>query len=88
MPRGRKKNLDRPIGVELHIPETVFARVSLLLFDPVRGARKHGALSALVVGLLREWMEKQGKGLRQEEENAILPDIIPSEQKVCSILPP
>jgi hypothetical protein len=72
MSRGRKPNMDRPIGVEIHIPESVMARVSLLLFDPVRGARKHGAMSALVSQLLREWVEKQCGRLQSGAENAII----------------
>jgi len=74
MARGRKPALDRPIGVEVGIPETVFARVSLVLLDPVTGVRKHGAMSALIVQLLREWLEKQGIALQRGEETDILPD--------------
>ncbi len=60
MPRGRKKNPDRPMETKLSIPESVLARVSLILVDPVTGGRKYGSMSALVTQLLRQWLKEQG----------------------------
>lgn len=59
MTRGRRPLIDRPCGVEVNVPETVWAKVNLLLLDPVTGGRKKGAWSTLVTGLLRKWLEEQ-----------------------------
>lgn len=57
---GRKRLAERPIARQIHIPETVVAKVDLILYNPRTGVRRHGAWSALVTQLLREWLEKQG----------------------------
>lgn len=46
--------------VEVQIPSDLLAKVNLVLLDPVRGTRKHGALSDLVTVKLREWLKEQG----------------------------
>lgn len=57
----RKTHTDKPIEAKVNIPTTVFAKVNLLLFDPVRGHRKYGEFSKLVTELLQKWLREQEK---------------------------
>lgn len=72
--RGRKPLIDATIGVEVRFPKTVLARVSLALMDPITGQRKKGAMSILVVGLVRAWLDDQGHtgvGLPDERNDIV-----------------
>lgn len=59
---GRRKYTDKRVREVLSIPESVLCKVELLLFDPMKGKVQHGAKSALVTQLLREWVAKQTGG--------------------------
>lgn len=56
---GRPKLTEKRIRQTLYIPEPTWARVRLLLLDPMTGNLKHGALSKLMTQLLNEWVAKQ-----------------------------
>lgn len=58
MPRGRRARLDPPTTWELSLPTSLVAEVELYILDPVRRKQAHGARSALVQRLLREWLDK------------------------------
>jgi hypothetical protein len=55
----RHKQLDRPVEWSLRLPSSLADEVELLLIDPLRGKPAFGARSALVVSLLREWIDKR-----------------------------
>lgn len=83
MSRGKKPHLDRPVEVSVNLPETLIAKVSLLLFDPIRGTRKHGALSALITGLLKDWVSRQG-GKDSEDSACAVQDSVVSSPDIQS----
>lgn len=56
MSRGRHPNAYRSVEWTVNIPETIAAKVALILHDPVRGKPAHGARSALITQLLTEWL--------------------------------
>ena len=56
----RPKLLEPRVRLEACIPEDLYAKVNLMLLDPVRGARKQGALGDLITALLRKWLQDQG----------------------------
>lgn len=57
----RKRHVDRRVPLRIYIPESVMAKVDLLLFDPTRqSARKYNALNEIITQKLREWLEEQG----------------------------
>lgn len=57
---GRKRLIDRPITKQINVPESVAAKVDLLLYNPRTGEQRHGAWAQLVTKLLREWLREQG----------------------------
>jgi len=46
------------IRKNLHIPESLAARVELRLWDPTQSKARYGAWSKLIVRLLQEWDER------------------------------
>lgn len=61
MTRGRKQHADPPINVTVSIPESLNAKVELLLYDPVLRKPRYGGRSALIQSLLRKWIAEQQK---------------------------
>lgn len=59
MTRGRPRHHDRPTNIMVSIPETLNAKVELLLYDPTTGKPRYGGRSALIQQLLRDWVEAQ-----------------------------
>lgn len=57
--KGRRPKLDRPVHKRTHIPESVLNEVEILLADPLTGRPRHGAFSALVTMLLKQWLTTQ-----------------------------
>jgi len=57
--RGRKLHADPPVPVFTSLPQSLAAKVELLLFDPVTNKPKYGGRSKLIEQLLREWVERQ-----------------------------
>lgn len=57
--RGRKAHIDPPVNFVLSIPQSLAAKVELLLYDPTTGKPAYGGRSALIQQLLREWVESQ-----------------------------
>lgn len=51
--------MSKPIDTIVSIPADVLAEVDLRLWDPLRNKIHYGSRSALIVGLLRNWLEKQ-----------------------------
>lgn len=62
----RRRHTDPPSKVTISLPSTLLAKISLILFDPVRGKRKHGELSSLITKLLEDWIKEQAK---EDEKN-------------------
>jgi hypothetical protein len=60
---GRKRLLDRPVAKQINVPESVALKVDFLLHNPRTDTRRHGAWSALVTQLLREWLAQKGVSL-------------------------
>ena len=56
---GRPKNAIPSITKHVSLPEDLFARVELLLLNPITGKMKYGDFSRLIEQLLREWLDKQ-----------------------------
>ena len=56
---GRPKLTDRPTRWSISIPQSVAARVELILSDPARGNFRYGSRSDLCTALLREWLANQ-----------------------------
>lgn len=59
--KGRKRFADTRKEWKISIPESVAAKIELLLADPLTGKTKHGARSRLIVGLLQDWLKKRNK---------------------------
>ena len=55
----RRRLTIRPIRMEVQIPEDLHSEVTLLLWSDLEQRVPFGAYSALVIGLLREWKDKQ-----------------------------
>ncbi len=56
--RGRPKLLTPTVDWKLQIPIDLAAKADLLCLDPVRGALRYGARSALITQLLREHFDR------------------------------
>lgn len=56
----RIKSTDPSVKFQVHIPGSVYAKVSLELFSEVEGKIPFGALSYLVTDLLRKWLSERG----------------------------
>jgi hypothetical protein len=54
MPRPART--DRPVEKHLSLPASIVAQVDLQLFSQLEGKVPHGAWSALMEQLLREWL--------------------------------
>lgn len=57
MPRPKK--VIRSVQKSTMLPEDVLAKVELRLYSPLEGRVPQGAWQGLVVGLLREWLERE-----------------------------
>lgn len=52
----RIKRVDRPVRLEITLPESVSAAVELELFSDIEGRVPYGARSKLIEQLLRDWL--------------------------------
>lgn len=52
----RVKRVDRPVRLEITLPESVSAAVELELFSDIEGRVPYGARSKLIEQLLRDWL--------------------------------
>jgi hypothetical protein len=59
MARGRPKNLDKSIPIEIPIPESVYSRVQLELFSPLENRVPYGAMGKLITKLLSDWLKNE-----------------------------
>lgn len=57
MPRPRK--VDRPIGIEVYVPASLYQKLRDRLYSEVEGRIPHGALTGYVVELLRKDLIKE-----------------------------
>ncbi len=64
---GRKFLTDRPIRWEIAIPTSLATQVELLLSDPLLGKPKYGTRSALMTKLIRDWLVKQKKEVKTND---------------------
>lgn len=51
---------DRPKRLEVHIPQSLRAKLDLELYSELEGRVPHGALSNLLVELISEWLRSRG----------------------------
>jgi hypothetical protein len=51
---SRRPNIERPIKLEISLPESLRGRLDLLLWSPTEGRIPQGAYSALIVQLLKD----------------------------------
>lgn len=63
--RGRKPHTDPPVRVEITVPQTVIAKLDLLLSDPLTARTKYGARSRLITRLIREWLLTKQKETKE-----------------------
>ncbi len=59
----RVKRVDRPVRLEITLPESVSAAVELELFSDIEGRVPYGARSKLIEQLLRQWLTSRGVSL-------------------------
>ena len=59
MPRPRK--LDRPVRLEISLPESLHAKLSILLFSPAEGCIPKGAWSEFVTILGQQALDRLPK---------------------------
>jgi len=59
----RVKRVDRPVRLEITLPESVSAAVELELFSDIEGRVPYGARSKLIEQLLRQWLSSRGVSL-------------------------
>lgn len=53
----RRPNLERPVPLNLKLPESMRARLDLLLWSSVEGRVPRGAYQSFFIGLLTEHLE-------------------------------
>jgi hypothetical protein len=59
MPRGKRAHIDPPTVWKVSLPRSLAVQVELFLYDPAREKIAYAARSALIEGLLSEWLRKQ-----------------------------
>lgn len=59
----RVKRVDRPVRLEITLPESVSAAVELELFSDIESRVPYGARSKLIEQLLRQWLTSRGVSL-------------------------
>lgn len=59
----RVKRVDRPVRLEITLPESVSAAVELELFSDIEGRVPYGSRSKLLEQLLRQWLTSRGVSL-------------------------
>lgn len=67
MPRPMKA--ERPRRVVVYIPETLYARVELMLYNEALSAIPHGAISEWFELLIKREMERLDRGNQKVEVN-------------------
>jgi len=58
MPRGRKPKEIKTVERKINIPETLDAKLQLMLFSEVDQRVPYGALSSLIVPMLEDFMRR------------------------------
>ena len=53
---SRRPNIERPIKLEISLPESLRGRLDLFLWSPTEGRVPKGAYSALIVQLLKDYL--------------------------------
>jgi hypothetical protein len=54
----RRPNIERPIKLEVSLPQSLRGRLDLHLWNPAQGQVPRGAYSALIVRLLTDYLIK------------------------------
>lgn len=54
MPRPRRP--DTSVRLHIVLPQSLFARLELILHDPIRNKARYGERSALIETLIRDWV--------------------------------
>ncbi len=55
----RPKLIDRPVPIEIQVPESLASRVKLELFSDLENRVPHGEMSKLVCRLLTDWLRTE-----------------------------
>ena len=63
MTRGRRPNIEPSVATNLHLPETVRARLDLLLFSELEGRVPKGAYQRFFLERLQEFFTTKSKDL-------------------------
>lgn len=63
----RHKRPDAPVRLHITLPQSLLARLELILHDPIRNKARYGERSAIIEGLVREWIEEREKEFATEQ---------------------
>lgn len=58
---SRPRRPDAPVRLHITLPQSLFARLELILHDPIRNKARYGERSALIESLVRDWVEEHEK---------------------------
>lgn len=54
----RRPNIERPVRINLCLPESTKTRIDLLLYSSVEGRIPHGAYQTFFLGLVRDYFDR------------------------------
>jgi len=64
---GKKAHADPPVEMRINVPQSIAAKMELLLLDPLTRRPRYGARSDLITKLLREWISSKEKPSRKAQ---------------------
>lgn len=80
---ARQSLSDRPVAVKIFLPESVYARLRLEVWDGLRGNASYGKQSGLITRLLQEYFRrkerKQNDVLTKQMDGIAVDSGIPQE---------
>ncbi len=59
MPKGRRPLVDSTVRKRINVPESIAARIDLVLIDPLTGGLRYNAWSDYINKLIRDDLEKE-----------------------------
>lgn len=88
MARGRHRKLDRPVGLKVYVPESVYQELQIRLSNPLTGHMVKGALSSLITRQLKQYLSL----LNAEEQHRLASTVDipanPCNNEITSTEPP
>lgn len=67
MPRPRRP--DPPVRLHITLPMSLFARLELVLHDPIRNKARYGERSAIIEGLVERWVADREQELQADNNS-------------------